>query len=73
MGAASRVRGGAVAIVSSVVDTARDLTVLTNSIETFQAFQGKPGVTPLLTAASSSPAPAAWSGRWPPAWPRTSC
>lgn len=35
--------------LASAIEHGRDLSVLTNGIETFQALQGKPGVTALLT------------------------
>ena len=38
-----------VARVASAMDTARDLTVVTNGLETFQTLQSRPGVTPVLT------------------------
>jgi DeoR family fructose operon transcriptional repressor len=38
-----------VARIASAMDTARDLTVVTNGLETFQTLQSRPGVTPVLT------------------------
>jgi DeoR family fructose operon transcriptional repressor len=35
--------------VAAMIDFARDLTVVTNGMETFQTLHGRPGVTPLLT------------------------
>ena len=35
--------------LATTVESGRDLTVLTNGIETFHALQGKPGVTSMLT------------------------
>ena len=45
----------------------RDLTVVTNGPDTFATLQDKPGRHRRCSpAASSTPAPAAWSARWPP-------
>jgi DeoR family fructose operon transcriptional repressor len=35
--------------VAAAIDAARDLTVVTNGLETFHTLHGRPGVTPLLT------------------------
>ena len=35
--------------VAALVESARDLTVVTNGLETFQTLYGRPGVNPLLT------------------------
>jgi DeoR family fructose operon transcriptional repressor len=40
---------------AAALDGARDLTVLTNGPETFQALQGRAGVTPLLTGGVLEP------------------
>jgi DeoR family fructose operon transcriptional repressor len=41
--------------LAGLLDGARELTVVTNSIETFMAVQRKPGVRPLLTGGSIDP------------------
>ncbi|MDQ1438164.1 MAG: hypothetical protein QOK43_1793 [Acidimicrobiaceae bacterium] len=38
-----------VARIAAGLDSARDLTVITNGLETFQGLQDRPGITPLLT------------------------
>src|SRR5688500_9308149 len=38
--------------LASKLESARDLTVLTHGVETFQALQGRPGISPLLTGGS---------------------
>jgi DeoR family fructose operon transcriptional repressor len=55
--------GGAIGIDASstmqrlaqAVDERRDITILTNGYETFSAFQGREGVTPLLTGGRLDP------------------
>jgi DeoR family fructose operon transcriptional repressor len=41
--------------LAGLLDGARELTVVTNSIETFTALQRKPGIRPLLTGGSIDP------------------
>jgi len=41
--------------LASTLDAARDLRVLTNSMETFAALQGQPGLEPLLTGGRLDP------------------
>jgi DeoR family fructose operon transcriptional repressor len=41
--------------LSSRLDTARDVTIVTNGPDTFAALQGQPGVTPLLTGGQLDP------------------
>jgi DeoR family fructose operon transcriptional repressor len=41
--------------LAALVQGARDLTVITNGLETFQALQGKPGVHPLITGGELDP------------------
>jgi DeoR family fructose operon transcriptional repressor len=38
-----------IARLAGVIDSARDLTVVTNGLDTFQCLQGRPGIIPLLT------------------------
>jgi DeoR family fructose operon transcriptional repressor len=49
VGAMGMDSSGAVSRAAAMVDSARDLTVVTNGLETFQALHGKPGITALLT------------------------
>ena len=50
--------------LAATLELARDLVVVTNGLDTFNALFGKPGITASLTGGRRSPAPAAWSGRW---------
>jgi DeoR family fructose operon transcriptional repressor len=49
VGAMGMDASGPVSRAAAQVDSARDLTVVTNGLETFQALHGKPGITALLT------------------------
>jgi DeoR family fructose operon transcriptional repressor len=44
-----------VARVAAALDSARDLTVVTNGLETFQAVHARPGITALLTGGRLDP------------------
>lgn len=41
--------------VAAILDSARDLTVVTNGLDTFQCLHGRPGILPMLTGGRLDP------------------